>query len=232
MQNILKLVLAILVLVFLIFGGFWLYNSLSPNSQVRDNRIVVNIDKTTIVQQVKKINELSTVKQVLQRDFEIQLASTDLGVFGIPILESSRTQRFAVTGDINAGIDLSQITEDSVILNKEENQLKIILPAPRITSVNLMEDKIYLISDRSSFLYNVQNLNSDVNQQRTQTLQQELIKRGKQAMIDGACNNRILDTANENAKESLKELFLLVNQEVAIEVITTEPSECNFEGLL
>jgi len=222
----LQIVFIIVVIILVIFGVIWGFLFFNQGSKMTQDRINVNINKTAILQQVRELQVLNTVEQTLQRDFDIELKSEDLGLFGISILESSRTQKFAVTGSVTAGIDLSQIKEGDITFDRENNKIKIKTPEPVITNISLLEDKIYLISDRSSFFFNVQNLNQDVNRNRNQQLQQEVLKNGNSAILDAACKNNILETANQNADRSLKNLFLLVQNDLDLEIETTQSTEC------
>jgi anionic cell wall polymer biosynthesis LytR-Cps2A-Psr (LCP) family protein len=227
----LQIAFIIILVIALLGGGVWAYFFFTQNREgVKEDRVNVRIDKTTIIEKVQSLQNLETVKQVIQRDFEIELASSDLNLFGVTLLESNRTQQFAVTGSVSAGVDLSGITEEDIELDSEANKVSLTLPSPTISNVSLMEDKIYLINDRSSFLFNVQNINQDVNRARNEELQKQLIKRGNQAMVDGACNNDILGIANENAETSLENLFvLIVDDQIEVEILTTAPGDCGFE---
>lgn len=223
-----QLVIIIITIILTIAILIWAYFRFAPTSNLSQDRLVINIDKTAILEQVRQLEVLNTVEQTLQRDFEVRLESQDLEFFGVKILESNRSQKFAVTGSVNAGIDLSQLQLEDVVFNQENNTIQITTPAPKVTAINLLEDKIYLINDRSSFLFNVQNLNPETSRDRTQQLQQELIRTGNTALLDAACNNQILETANLNAQESLKNLFLLVQADFEIEIITTPADNCEF----
>jgi hypothetical protein len=232
MLKTLKIILITVLVILAIFGGFLIYSNLQTqffpnnNSAVKDkeDKINVKIDKTVILEQIKKVNKLETVSQAIQRDFEVQLESEDLDIFGLKILDSSRKQKFAVTGVVSAGIDLSKLTSEDVIMT--ENQVTITIPKPEIMNINLVEDKIFLLNDESTFLFNLQNLNSNTSKSRTQILQQQLIKQGKQSVLDGACSNKILEMANQNAKESMQELFLLVNQDLQINIQIQDENNC------
>jgi hypothetical protein len=233
MFNIIKkqaqIVFVTVLILILLAGAIFAYFRFSQNNTSSENKLVVNIDKTVILKQIKQIQVLNTVEQTLQRDFDVTLESNDLALFGLRLLESNRSQKFAITGSVAAGIDLSQINLEDIVFDKEKSVIRITTPAPAITSINILEDKIYLINDRSSFLFNIQNINPETARNRNEKLQKELLKSGNKALLDAACSNKILTTANDNAKQSLKNLFMLVQNDFEIEIITTEAKEC---GLL
>ena len=225
-KKITQIVILIILMSLVLTASFFWFSNRQPSNNSKNDTFNISLDKTIIVQQIKQVQVLNTVEQTLQRDFEVEIKSQDLEIFNRLILPSSRSQKFSITGKVSAGIDLSLIADKDIVFDTENNLIKIKIPEPKITGVSLLEDRLYLIQDRSSFLFNMQNLSSETSRSRNQNLQQEIFRAGNQAMVEAACQNKILENANQNAKESIKNLFLLFNQEIKIEIETSEQGEC------
>ena len=225
-KKITQIVILIILMSLVLTASFFWFSNRQPSNNSKNDTFNISLDKTIIVQQIKQVQVLNTVEQTLQRDFEVEIKSQDLEIFNRLILPSSRSQKFSITGKVSAGIDLSLIADKDIVFDTENNLIKIKIPEPKITGVSLLEDRLYLIQDRSSFLFNMQNLSSETSRSRNQNLQQEIFRACNQAMVEAACQNKILENANQNAKESIKNLFLLFNQEIKIEIETSEQGEC------
>jgi len=226
-SNLILVIIILILLLLLLFGGFWIYDS-AFNEESNDEKLTVNIDETVIVTEVKKLNILNTIEVTNQREFEFENESNDLEVFGLPILESFRSQKFIVNVKVTAGVDLSQLKEEDVQIDNQNQVITLQIPASQVTSVSLIEDKIYLLDDQSSFLYNVQNLNTEVNKSRTEKLQKDLISNGRTAGLDGACEDDILEKASENAEQDLQQILSLIPSDYTIQINSSTAEECSF----
>lgn len=222
-KNIFSLVIIILLILLLIFAYRTIRNT---KTEVRDDRLVINIDKVAILERVQNLKKLETVKQTWQRDFELNVSSDDLKLFDKTILESNRKQKFGVTGTVSAGVDLSKIVASNIELDENNKQIKITLPPSQIMNISLLEDKLYLLNDQTSLLFSAQNIDSNLRKEREQTLRQELLRNGKKAILTASCDEKIMERANENAIQALKDLFFLVDKNVQIEIITSGVQAC------
>jgi Protein of unknown function (DUF4230) len=225
-KNSFVAITAILLIIFLIF----FYKNFSANkTQIKDDKLTINIDKISVLQRVQNLKRLETIKQVWQRDFELSLDSNDFKLFDKTILESNKSQKFAITGSVSAGVDLSQIVASNIQLDENKKEIQITLPAPQIMNISLLEDKIYLLNDKTSLLFSAQNIDSNLRKEREQTLRKELIRNGKTAVLNASCEEKILETANTNAIAAMKDLFFLVDENVKINIISTPPKSCEFQ---
>jgi hypothetical protein len=225
-KNSFIVIIAILLIILLIF----FYKNFSANkTQIKDDKLTINIDKISVLQRVQNLKRLETIKQVWQRDFELNLNSNDFKLFDKTILESNKTQKFAITGTVSAGVDLSGIVASNIQLDENKKEIQITLPPPQIMNISLLEDKIYLLNDKTSLLFSAQNIDSNLRKEREQTLRQELIRNGKTAVLNASCEEKILETANTNAVAAMKDLFFLVDENVKIKIIPTTPKVCEFK---
>lgn len=200
----------------------------------KNDEVVVEIDKTVIVQKIQKKNVLETVKETSRRDLKITLNDGDFTAFGITILENKRTQELSIVGSVSAGVDLSKVDENSISISDDKKTLTIKLPEPEITHVEISSDND-LLDDRSTLLFKLSNLTNDEKRKITEKLYNLSIENGKKALVDAACKDseshtNILKQANQNAKEAIEDFFgILVFDK--IEVITTESNSCEYNSL-
>jgi hypothetical protein len=195
----------LIITVAIIFTGLFFYISYLRDHQ-NQSQVNVNIDKTVIVQKVQNLSKLETVDQTLQRDVQIQINSSDLTLFGVTLLQSSRTQKIAATGTVTAGVDLSKISSDDIKV--QNGQINISLPSPEILNVNIDEDKTTVLKDDMTLLFKLQDLvNDSTRTQLNDLLEQQVIKQIKAGLVDGACQNDILTTAGENSKSTIINLL-------------------------
>jgi len=199
------------------------------------SQVTVNIDKVVIVQEVKKLSKLETIKQVMQRDVEVTLNMGDFTAFGWTLLENKHTQKVAATGDVTAGIDLSKIKDGDVVISDDKKTLTITLPAPEILAVNTIEDKTNIIKDDLTLLFRLSSLSADKRLEAENLLKKQIDTAQKTAMVDAACaknsdNKNVLDLANDSLKTSaLSGIFgtMLFDK---IEIKTTTATSCGYSA--
>ena len=211
--------MAIVILVLISILLYYSINSRNPN----DGKIVVNIDKTVIVEKVQKLNRLETVRSTIQRDLEISLDLGNFDLFGQRILENKRVQKYAVTGFVSAGVDLSKLNKDKISFDEKNNSITLNIDSPIILFIKIDEDKTALIKDDLSILFRIQTLNDDKRKEVNEILRKQAVKQSEEALRDGACKSEILKAAGENAKSSIQNLFLFSNiKEINVNVAPTQ----------
>lgn len=227
MKN-LKLYIILVIILIIVIGGVAVFMGFSLNNRSQETRVNVQIDRTVIVQRIQELSRLETVEMVIQRDLTIELNAAGLSFYGRELLQDKATTEYAVTGFVVAGVDLSTLNQDQVILDNEKRILTLNLNSPKILSIQLDEEKTKITSQDFTFLFNVRNLDQNRRREMQDELQRQVIKQSREALKDGACNDDILNKAGENAKVAIKNLFLFSNLEDVVVNINT-PQNCEFQ---
>lgn len=196
---LLFLIILIVIIIITIFSINFVFKN-------KANTVAI-YDKTIIIEKVKSLNRLETLEMLIQRDIEITLDLGDFKVLEFSILKNKRTQKIAVTGKIVSGIDFSKLDSNKVSLNQNSSLLKIELPSTEVFYINLMEDKMYILKDDMSLLFNLTNLSTSKRNELNQLFQQQVIKQSKLALLQGACEAGILEKSFIQAKNNVQNLF-------------------------
>lgn len=215
--------------VIVILLGVAIFLGFNWNKQ-NQNTVNVKLDKTVIVQKIQNIAKLETVEMTIQRDLTIELDAGGLSFFGTEVFNDKATTEYAVTGTVIAGIDLSGLNNDQVILENESKKLTLTLPASQILAISINEDKTKITKQDFSALFNIKNLSPARRQEMQDIMQRQALKQSREALRDGACSDNILAKASDNAKETIKNLFLFADiEEVVVNV--TASGNCDFAGV-
>lgn len=163
-------------------------------------------NSTPVLQRIQNIQELSTtvqtVETIVPASAERKLGDISLGTTRL---------LYIARGEVRAGIDLSELTEADIVVDGD--RIEINLPQVKIldSKIDVNHSRVYDY-DRG-FL----NLGPDVAPQ-LQTLAQRktLVK-----IVDTACNEGILNSANTKAKEAITWLLTNANyQQVTVNIAT------------
>lgn len=166
----------------------------------------VNI-ATIIVEKIRGASELTTAIYTTETVVPTHQDRELMGTFQF------RTKMLYIAyGEVKAGIDLSQLTPKNVKI--VDDTLYIQLPAPQILDANIdvMRSRIYDY-DRGAF-----NLGPDVAAQLQTLAQQTTLKK----IVASACEQGLLNEANDRAKLAITQLLNLAGHE-RVEVTTTPP---------
>jgi hypothetical protein len=164
---------------------------------------------TLIVQQIRGVSELTTaafsMEAVVPTSQERKLGNLTIGETKL---------LYIAYGEVEAGIDLSQLSENQVTI--DQNKVKVTLPSPQIldTKIDVNRSRVYDY-DRG-FL----NLGPDTAP-RLQTLAQQ---KTLTKILTTACQQGILQEANQRAEIAVTQLLSTAGYQ-AIEVETTPPTE-------
>lgn len=202
-----------LIILFGVFGvGKMANNMIKGITQIFDHEITspqIN-NSYLIVKQVQTLSELTTTKFIMDAIVPIS-SSRKLG--NLVIGETNLL--YVARGEVKAGLDLSKISETDVVVAGDT--LKITLPAPEILDEKIDVNQSQVYDYDRGFL----NLGPDVAPElQTQAQRQTLAK-----IIETACQQKILDQANEKAVILINGLMQTAGYE-KIEVKTTESQNC------
>lgn len=165
---------------------------------------------TPVVQRIKNIQELATTVHTIET---IVPASAERKLGDIPL--ATTRLLYVARGEIRAGVDLSELTPEDVVVS--DRTIEINLPQAKIldSKIDVNNSRVYDY-DRG-FL----NLGPDVAPQ-LQTLAQRktLVK-----IVNTACNEGILNSANLKAQEAITQLLMNTGYQ-QVKVNTTAANTC------
>ncbi|MEL6928062.1 MAG: DUF4230 domain-containing protein [Cyanobacteria bacterium J06600_6] len=168
-------------------------------------------DSEPIINRIKNIQELSTTVQTMET---IVPASAVRKLGDLPL--ATTRLLYIARGEIRAGVDLSELTAADIKVT--DSRIEINLPAAKIldSKIDVNHSRVYDY-DRG-FL----NLGPDVAPQLQSLAQRKTLVQ----MIDTACNEDILQSANIRAKEVIIQLLSNTTAQ-NIKVNTTSPTICS-----
>ncbi len=164
-----------------------------------------------VVRQIRDVSELTTT--LFAMETVVEAAATN-EIAGFPI-GTTRLLLIAY-GEVRAGIDLSQISEEDVIVLTDTIQIRI--PPPRIIDAKIDVDRTRVYDYDQGFL----SLGPDVGPQLADMAQEEALMK----VSVSACENGILEEANARAAIVLQGLFGGVADGRIVEIVTQAPTAC------
>jgi hypothetical protein len=184
-----RLVAVVLAVLLLIAGGAFL-GILLATLFARPSPVRV-FNPNAVVQQIRTISELSTVKYVIQKVVVMEVPPESL--LGQMFAGDNRVLLVA-QGIVKAGIDLSQMNARHLDISGTRIRLK--LPPPRITDVYLDESQTSVV-ERTTGLFRSFDKNLEQNARQIAV---EDIRRAARA-------NGILKDAEDRARVQIRQLF-------------------------
>ena len=166
---------------------------------------------TMIVQQIRGVSELTTT--VFSMETVVPASQTK--EWGNFVVGESRLL-YVAYGEVRAGIDLSQLSEDAV--TNEGDRIIVTLPEPKILDKKIDVEQSRIYDYDRGFL----NLGPDKIPELLEFAQRETLNN----ILIKACDHGILREANEKAEIAL--MGLLENPSFGtVEIQTTQPTVCN-----
>jgi hypothetical protein len=142
-----------------------------------------------VVEGIRELDQLATVRVT-----ESIIVTRESGGNYLEQLVSGEKVLLVASGNVEAGVDLSEIGDDA--MQVRDDTVTIQLPEPEILSTNLDEDNTR-VYDRDYSLLNLRP-NDDLVEEARATAEERL---------EGAAReNGILDTAETNAEDSIRAL--------------------------
>lgn len=224
LKNI-KFILTLITVIVVVIAGTFVFFKFSEAGK-RTLGINVQIDKTVILEKIQKLNRLETVEAIFQRDLTIELDLGNFELFGKTILENKRKQTFAITGSVSAGVDLAKLNQNNIKVDNINRKIEITLPSPEIISVQPNPERLRVLKDEVTLLFKLETINENRKNELSETLTKQLLSQSKKAMREAACTDNILQKANDNAQEGIKNLFALTDFS-DIQVNVTPASQCS-----
>lgn len=165
---------------------------------------------TPIIQRIKNIQELSTTVQTIET---IVPASADRKLGNISL--ATTRLLYIARGEIRAGVDLNELKDTDIKISN--NHIEIDLPSAKIldSKIDVNHSRVYDY-DRG-FL----NLGPDVAPQ-LQTLAQ---KKTLIEIVNTACDQGILNSANLKAQETITQLLTNTGYQVKVNIAQSDSCE-------
>ena len=225
MPKLLLYIVIIFLLAIILSLGFSYaagkFTNISLINKIDQTSVSALPQKAFVVQKIRSLNRLQTASQTIQREFDLNLDLGQLDVFGLKI-DSKKTQKIQVAGEVFAGVDLSKLDDSRVILNA--NELTVNIPTPEILNTEIDYNQFKILDNSSTILYKLQDLGPDKSREMDQLLKQQAYAQSTKYLREGACQSKILDQANENARLQVVKLFQ--NTGLAVMINTTEGGNC------
>ncbi|MBO4338554.1 MAG: DUF4230 domain-containing protein [Clostridia bacterium] len=192
-----KIIIAIILGVLLLVGGFLIGISASDSSKEKRGKITV---QQGIEEKISKIGELASVEDFYTNS-ALQTDSKKIKDWDIPLTKKSFIVKY--NGIIKAGVDVSKIK-----ISVEENIIHIKLPEAQILSHEIDEKSLEVL-DETKNIFNPITIDDYNN---FQIEQKELVE-------EHAIENGLLEKATENVKETIKLLITSINGIEKYEVV-------------
>ncbi|VEP12394.1 conserved hypothetical protein [Hyella patelloides LEGE 07179] len=170
-------------------------------------------DSALLLKQIQSMQELTTATYKMETIIPTSAERT----LGENWTVATTKLLYLARGEVKAGIDLSEITIEDVEVS--ENKIAIAIPPAEIldSKIDVNNSQVYHY-DRG-FL----NLGPDVAPQLQTLAQQKTLNK----IVTTACNEGILDTANEKAQEAIAQFLAVTNErEIEINLNTELSSSC------
>ncbi len=202
------------LIILLILFSIWRTSDRALNfigSLFKPQPVEAKIENSSlIVQRIQNIQQLSTTVQKMEK---IVPTSADRKLGDIPV--ATTRLLYIARGEIRAGVDLRELTNTDIKVSNDS--IEINLPPAKIldSKIDVNHSRVYDY-DRG-FL----NLGPDVAPQ-LQTLAQ---RKTLTEIVNTACSEGILNTANNRAKETITQLLTSTGYQ-QVNVNTTTPEAC------
>lgn len=167
-------------------GAFFIIRAFTTGS---NPGYTFTMSSETVVKEMKSLNRLETASFTIEKVIDAGTAGSSIQQFfyGDKIL-------FIAHGQVIAGFNLSEITNDDVKVNG--SSLTLTLPAPRILITSLDNDQSRVYDRKLGLL-----TKGDPN------LETKARSEAEKAITQAACEGKILDEAAKNARSQLTTLF-------------------------
>ncbi len=163
----------------------------------------IGVNTAAVLQRVQQLRKLETTSYTVEKVIEagIQGNTFENILFGDRLL-------LIAHGTVVAGIDLSKLDEEDVVLSPDERTLTIRLPPVEIFSVNLDNNKTRVYDRQQGLLAPT---NKDLETQARQSAEQQILA--------AACEGEIMYQAHRDSQEIMRQLLNLVDMNQDIEIV-------------
>lgn len=222
-QSVLYMVLGVLVtlviLVFFsgqalsnvgnLFGG--LGSSFLPGAVASPTPTIIS--RAAVIQQMQQLQRLQTTSYTIEQIIEARVTGDALDelLFGDRLL-------LIAHGEVEAGINLDELSEESLTISADGRSLTLYLPPVQIFNVTIDNDKTR-VYDREKGLLATQNKDLETDARRF----------AESEILQAACESDIMGRASQDSQRAMQQFLTLLDfQEV--QVIPAPVPECVVSG--
>lgn len=207
---------SISIIILLFFVGIWQTSDRVLNiveNFFHPQPVKPQVDlPTLVVEQIQGVEELTTTVYTMEATVPAS-AERKLGDF---VLGTTKLL-YVGHGEVRAGIDVSQITTENIKVS--DTKIIINLPPPQILDSKIDVHNSYVYDYDRGFL----NLGPDVAPHLQTLAQQKTLEK----VVNTACSEGILDTANEKAEDAIAQLLTTTgHRKVEIKTASFAPKNC------
>lgn len=189
---------AILIVIAAMLTPFVIWKAITGSNE--------KIETSALVERMTDLNELTTAEAYTK----VLIERTNNKIFGQEIsvdLPGTEQQVLVVVpGTVRAGVDLRYMTEKNISVDEKKKTLAITLPKPVILGAPaLVLDKVQVFSSEGIF-----------RSEATIKEGYDLAEQAQKKMLKEVEAEGLLTKAQDNAEESLKNMFGLVNYKVDV----------------
>lgn len=159
----------------------------SPKIEITENEDLRN----QILERTRTESKLVTATTTMSADLSLERSRS---FWGIPL--GSRSLFFHAVGDVQAGIDLSKISEEDISF--QENRVAIALPPVEIISVRLDADRSQSLSQQAIL----------------PEMFEQVMRSAEREMVSSICQTDLIEQAELQAQEEIERLLELPGIEV------------------
>jgi hypothetical protein len=145
-----------------------------------------------VVTAIRELSRLESAEYHLERVMDVKDHQTR--AFGL--LEAEDSLLLVVAGDVVAGVDLAELSENDVVVDRQTGSVRVTLPAPKILSARLDSEKTY-----------VHSRTTDLLAKHNSRLESDARSRAEKELSSAALETGILDKAAGGARRTVQDLL-------------------------
>ncbi len=164
-----------------------------------------------VVRRIQQLSRLETAKYTVEQVIDVR---QDSNIPWIGNWVASDALLLIAHGEVIAGIDLSQLSEQAVTISPDGRSITLQLPPAQILSAALDNSKTRVYSRDRGWLAPENN--------HLETLARQ---EAEQRILTAACEDGVLIRATEDAQEAIEKFLGLLDYDQVL-VVTTTPNAC------
>jgi len=202
LQSILKglfwgTIFAALLLVGLVFGGWWMLNNTMRDVLNTDTKTTV-VTGAAVVESIKRVN-----KQIFIEHYNaVDIDYTEAPDGWLNILPIKQTFVVLLRGRVPAGFDLSQLSEKDVWISADHRRIQLTLPPPTIFAENVNVD-----FEHSRILTQNDTCPEFLCQGTIEAYKNQILPQGRNLLIEASLKSGIMEDAAVDGQRYYEQLL-------------------------
>jgi len=163
--------------------------------------------KSVFLERVQELNELATAEAYTKVIIERQDNTLFGQSIGLDVPGTKRQLLVVIPGSVKAGVELSGLLDDDVIVNEDKKTVKLTLPPAKfLGGAEIYFDQVEVFSYEGLF-------REKANIEEAY----ELAAEAKALILEETTGQGVLEKAEENAEKTLREMFSFAGYDVSID---------------